>query len=226
MVFRVDVELCFGTAAPAIARAYADELAVLFAPEKFPGDVGVELAARKADLHDVCKAEHVLFAHGIFHRAEFRHDDWLCVAAIVLADGGHRFAEVFRVQVVRAGIVVAIACMVQVVGVAVEIVVVESLCVFFKVVVANAERFWSEDFRRIGERTHRIAHSLECLLVTGNFTCFGGFKQSFFVGRFHIGFVLEADVVRDDSHLFVGLQGGFPPVGKFAIDVFAVRVVA
>ena len=100
VVFGVDVELFFGAAAPAVTRAHADELSVLFAPEEFPSDVAVQLAACETDLHNVCKAEHVLFAHRTFHGAKLGHDDGLRVAAVTLADGGHRLAEVFGIQVI------------------------------------------------------------------------------------------------------------------------------
>ena len=226
VVFRVDVELRFLAAAPAFARAYADELAVLFTPEQIPSDIAVQLAARKANLHNVCKAEHVLFAHRTFHGAELGHDDGLRVAAVILADGGHRLAEVFGIQVVRAGVIVAIACMVQVVSVAVKILVVERFRVLFEVVVTDAKRFRTENFRWVCKCTDRIAHSLESLLVACDFATFCGFEQSLFVIGFHVGFVLQADVVGSDSHLFVRLQRGFPPVGEFTIDKLSVRVVA
>ena len=226
VVFGVDVELCFGAAAPAVARAHADELTVLFAPEEFPGDITVQLAARESDLHNMSQAEHVLLTYCAFHRAEFRHDDGLVVAAVALGDGAHRFAEVFRVQVVRARVVVAVASVVQVVGLAVEILVVEGLGVFFKIVVADAERFGTDDFRRICKRADGVTHGLEGLLVACDFARFGGVEERFFVIRFHVGFVLQADVIGGDTHLFVGLQRRFPPVGEFAIDELSVRVAA
>ena len=225
VVFGVDVELCLGAAAPAFARANADELAVLFTPEEFPGDVGVQLAARKADLHNMGEAEHVLLAHGVFHSAEFRHDDGLVIAAIVLADSGHRLAEVLRVQVVGSGVVVAVTRMVQVVGVTVEVLVVERLRVLFEVAVADAERFGADNLRRVRKRADGIAYGLECLLVTGYFA-FGGVEQSFLVFGFHVGFILQADVVRSDARGGVCLQALFPPAGEFAVDELAVRVAA
>ena len=116
--------------------------------------------------------------------------------------------------------------MVQVVGVAVEVLVVESLRVLFEVVVTDAKRFRTENFRRVCKRADGIAHSLEGLLVTSDFPRFGRFEQSLFVIGFHVGFVLQADVVGSDPHLFVRLQRSFPPVGEFTIDKLSVRVVA
>ena len=116
--------------------------------------------------------------------------------------------------------------MVQVVGITVNILVIESLCILFEIVVTDAERFRSENLRRVCKRTDGIAYGLESLFVACNFTSFGGFKQGFFVFGFHVRFVLQTDIVGNNAHLFVSLQRSLPPVSEFAIDILAVGIVA
>ena len=227
MVFRENLEagvvtdvLAAAVEVPACTRANANHLGVV-TPEKLPGDVTGEATVGKANLHDLGETEHVLFARFVEHRAEFRHDDGLVALTVNVGDGLHRLAEVFRIEVVVAGVVVSVTGVVKVVGVAVELSCIEFLGILFKVAVADTERFRAN---QLGLSLHGVIDGVQGFLVTGDFVSFCRFEESFFVIGFHVRFVLERNIVRRDACGLVGFEALLPPVGKITVDVFAIRV--
>ena len=227
MVFRENLDFLILTdirsvalQVPASSRTNANQLCMV-TPEKFPSDITGKATIGKANLHNMSKAHHIFFARFVQHRTEFCHNDGFVVFAISIGNSLHRGAEIFRIQVIVARIVVSVARVVQVVGISVELALVEFLYILFKIVVANAKRFGAKNFRLTLDG---IVHGIQGFLVTGNFSRFRRFKKRFRISRFHVRFILERNVVRRNTRRDVGIEAPFPPVGKIGIGIGTIGI--